>query len=241
MKFNDLVSYITEHDALVAEPIVDEMAKPKNPWIMARAAELEKTGVSPATAYMYARKEFNAKQSSGSTPVSAPAVSAPFVKPVAGVSGTGYTPGVSGTPKYRDLPDTIRTKEAVADFLQHNPGAGEQEIIDAISSMDSEETPYNLDPDTIKAAIADVQSIPSDVSEEEPGAVDLTRARRHAAIAAAMARRGMKVGDPAKVLSKIKPKSTVSFNPDADEEDEEDFTKGPKIDMRDEPQDFTEV
>ena len=121
MKFDEALNYI-------AESTLDmEMAKPKNPAILAKAAEYEKKGLSPATAYAYARKDFLAGKVSN--------------KKVAAVE-----PAISSNPgvKYKELPDTLRTKDAVANYMQHNPGATEEEVLSVLTSQNSEEAPYNL-------------------------------------------------------------------------------------------------
>jgi len=211
MKFDDAINFIAE-SALEAE-----MAKPKNPAILKRAAELEKQGLSPATAYAYARKEFNAGKVG--TVAKAPAA-ASVAEPV----------GI----KYKELPDTLRTKEAVATYLQHNPEATPEEIMSAINAQDSEETPLNLDPEVIKTAIADVKA--GEDIEQEPDSEALRKQE--------LAAKYDRVRQALYKMHGFKSKGRPGRKAVADEPEEEpgeiDYNE-PKINMRDEPIDPTEL
>jgi len=129
----------------IAENTLDlEMAKPKNP-------EIEKL-VAQGMPYWKARQMVN---KGGAPKAATPTV--PSTEP-------------AGT-KYKELPDTLRTKDAVATYLQHNPEASEDEIIAGIASQDSEETPLNLDPEVVKSAIADVRGGGDVEAEPDPEAL----------------------------------------------------------------------
>jgi len=180
-----------------------EMAKPRNP-------EIDKL-VAQGIPYWKARNMVNAQKGSApATPAAAPA----------------------GT-KYKELPDTLRTKDAVANYLQHNPNATEQEVLAGISSMDSEETPLNLDPEVVKSAMADAQS--GGGEEQEPDIDTIARAEK----AAKMAR----VKDAILRLRGLKSKAgrKPAARPEPEEEPGEIDFDEPKIDMRDEPVDPTEL
>jgi hypothetical protein len=143
MKFDDAINYI-------AEATLDmEMAKPKNP-------EIEKL-VAQGMPYYKARNIVNSR-SAGNAPGVPTAPAARTAAEPAGI-------------KYKELPDTLRTKDAVATYLQHNPGATPEEVMSAIGSQNSEETPLNLDPEVVKSAIADAQVGGGDEQEPDPEAL----------------------------------------------------------------------
>jgi hypothetical protein len=207
MKFDEALNYI-------AESTLDmEMAKPKNPAILAKAAEYEKKGLSPATAYAYARKDFLAGKVSN--------------KKVAAVE-----PAISSNPgvKYKELPDTLRTKDAVANYMQHNPGATEEEVLSVLTSQNSEEAPYNLDPEIVKTAMIDTQS---GGDEQEPDIDTIAQSEKAAKMArvkdALLRMRGLK--------GKVGRKPVVRDEP----EEEPEELSGSHVDMRDEPIDPTEL
>jgi preprotein translocase subunit SecD len=146
----------------IAETTLDlEMAKPKNP-------EIEKL-VAQGMPYYKARNIVNARNG-GNTSAAVPAA-----EPAA--------------MKYKELPDTLRTKDAVATYLQHNPGATPEEVMSAIGSQNSEETPLNLDPEVVKSAIADAQS---DVGGEMEPVLDPAELRKNT-IRDRIAAKGMKI------------------------------------------------
>lgn len=70
-----------------------------------------------------------------------------------------------------DSIEIARTEEAVEDFIKYNPNASEQEVTDAISDQNTDETPLSLDPDVIKTAIGKAKRAKaptlSDDEEEE--------------------------------------------------------------------------
>jgi len=158
----------------IAEHTLDlEMAKPKN-------REIEKL-VAQGIPYYKARKIFNAKKLGGTTTPAA----APAAEP-AGV-------------KYKELPDTLRTKEAVAGMLQADPNLTPQEIMARLAADNSEETPYNLDPTVVKAAVADASMGGDTELEPQIDPAELKKAAGADAIRARMAARGIKLGDPSKI------------------------------------------
>ena len=191
MKFDEAINYIAENLAPIPA-VTDEMAKPKNPFIVKRAAELEKQGLSPATAYAYARKEFLAQKASGDAPapVSAPSSSTPLDAAVPASAPT----------KYKDAPDTIATKLKVAEIYGVDNNVSDEEVLARIESDIANGDKLNADPEVIKGELeklrsGSVDSVPSDIGSDEE-----KRLARHAAIRASMARLGMKMGDPEKVL-----------------------------------------
>jgi len=158
----------------IAEHTLDlEMAKPKN-------REIENL-VAQGIPYYKARKIFNAKKLGGTTTPAA----APAAEP-AGV-------------KYKELPDTLRTKEAVAGMLQADPNLTPQEIMARLAADNSEETPYNLDPTVVKAAVADASMGGDTELEPQIDPAELKKAAGADAIRARMAARGIKLGDPSKI------------------------------------------
>jgi len=169
MKFDDAINYIAEHTLDL------EMAKPKNP-------EIEKL-VAQGIPYYKARNMVNAKKLGGAT--------APATAPVAATEPAGV--------KYKELPDTLRTKEAVADMLQADPNLTPQEIMARLAADNSEETPYNLDPTVVKAAVADASMGGDAELEPQIDPAELKKAAGADAIRARMAARGIKLGDPSKI------------------------------------------
>ena len=196
----------------IAETTLDmEMAKPKNP-------EIEKL-VAQGMPYWKARQMVN----KGSV---APKAAAPAA------AAAPAEPGV----KYKELPDTLRTKDAVATYLQHNPDASEEDVMSAITTQNSEETPLNLDPEVVKAAIADAR--PSGGEEQEPDPAALRKAElaaKYDKVRQALYKmHGFKVkGRPAKRSSEVEPSD--------DEEPEIVGGTGSGRAYADEPMDPTEL
>jgi hypothetical protein len=185
----------------IAETTLDmEMAKPQNPKIQALMAQ--------GMPYWKARKL------AGNEPAAAAQPSIP-AEPV--------------TTTYRDLPDTIRTKDAVATYMQHNPNATEQEVMAAIETQNSEETPLNLDPEVIKNAISDAQMFTGEIEPNEPNFVPEP-------VKSSLSEPNKQLRRD-KLMNALKKLNKRSINPDyADDldNDEEDLDNGP-VDMRDEP------
>lgn len=141
--------------------------------------------------------------------------------------------GPAGT--FKELPDTLRTKEAVADFLAHNPGASFEEILNAITPQSTEETPLNLDPDVIQAAMAGAGS--GDISGEVEPDIDFKKTdldSKYERMRQALYRaRGLK-GTPGRKATVKEPEMDVDY----------DGEEGPGrrgINMRDEPIDPNEL
>ena len=183
-----------------------EMAKPKNPVI-------EKL-VAQGMPYWKARQMVN-KGGASAAPQAAP------------------TTEPAGA-KYKELPDTLRTKDAVATYLQHNPEATPEEVMAAIGSQNSEETPLNLDPEVVKAAIADVQTGGGDEQEPDPEAL------RKAELAAKYDRVRQALYKMHGFKTKGRPGRKVTADEPEEEPGEIDYNE-PKINMRDEPVDPTEL
>jgi len=191
----------------IAENTLDlEMAKPKNP-------EIEKL-VAQGMPYWKARQMVNKGGASA----------APQVAPAAEPAGM----------KYKELPDTLRTKDAVATYLQHNPGATPEEVMAAIGSQNSEETPLNLDPEVVKAAIADAQAGGGEEQEPDPEAL------RKAELAAKYDRVRQALYKMHGFKTKGRPGRKVAADEPEEEPGEIDYNE-PKINMRDEPVDPTEL
>lgn len=151
MKFDETLQFIAENTVPVAGPVVSEK-RPENPAFAKWKAE--NPGVPTYKFYKMQRE----LKKGGKTP------------PVANLAAPA-TPADS----FKELPDTLRTKEAVADFLQHNPGASFEEVMDAITPQSSEETPLNLDPEVVKSAIASTSGGVSS-AEGEPDIESLKKA-----------------------------------------------------------------
>ena len=185
----------------IAETTLDmEMAKPQNPKIQALMAQ--------GMPYWKARKLAGNEPAIATNPTIA------------------TEPGMT---QYRELPDTLRTKDAVAAYMQHNPNATEQEVMAAIETQSSEETPLNLDPEVVKNAISDAQMFTGDIEDNVPDFVPEPAKPV--------------LNDPNKQLRRdklmkaLKKLNKRSINPDyADDLDnnEKDIDGGP-VDMRDEP------
>lgn len=84
-----------------------------------------------------------------------------------------------GRPKVASAPigDKVsisRTEDAVENILKFKPNATEKEIVDQLTSQNSDETPFNLDATVVANAITKAkQSTASDVSIDEPDAATL--------------------------------------------------------------------
>jgi hypothetical protein len=68
-----------------------------------------------------------------------------------------------------------RTEEVIEDFLQYNPEASEEEVIDAVNQKNSDETPMNIDPAAIKKMIEKIKSEKGsgEVDSKEPSMSDI--------------------------------------------------------------------
>jgi len=155
------------------------MAKPKNPAILARAAELEKQGLSKNTAYAYARKEFNAgKIGDGAAP--APKASAP----------TGAT---KIDPRDQEKVDALVAQ-----------GVAPEEIYKSLKNTLPGERPFVGNMQDVQAMInaAQGEEAPADLEEPQIDPAEL----RKAAIRDRLAKFGMKVTpvDKSKAADKLK-------------------------------------
>ncbi len=207
-----MVDFIAESVVPVGDAAFAAEARPKNPDFQKWK---EENPGKPTYLFYKAQRNKKAGNITTSNPVTTPA-------PMSG--------------NYKELPDTRRTKEAVADFLQHNPDAGFEEILDAITSQSSEETPFNLDPEVVKSAISDIKTGPV-ASEEEPDIENFKKADLAAKYdrmrQALLKARGLKAGPGRRPLTK-------DVVPDLGDEDELG-SMSRKINMRDEPIDPNEM
>lgn len=209
MKFDEVINYIAENTT----PVAAEMARPKNPdfekW------KEENPGVPTYKFFKMQR----AKKAGALEPAAASSV--PVVQPPA-------------TDKYKELPDTLRTKEAVANFIQHNPDASYEEVVAAITPQNTEETPLNLDPEVVTAAIA--AAAPGSGETVEPSAAELKKAdltAKYDRMRQALYRsRGLTAKPGRKAISR-------EVEPGEEEEDFSGSSRG--INMRDEPVDPNEI
>jgi len=211
MKFDEVINYIAENTT----PVATEMARPKN--LEFQKWKEENPGVPT---YKFFKMQRDKKAGV------APAV------PEVPVSSPAAAPAMTG--KYKELPDTLRTKEAVADYMLHNPNASYEEVAAAIIPQSTEETPLNLDPEVITAAIAAASPGTGDIAE--PSAAELKKAdlaAKYDRMRQALYRsRGLKAKPGRKAASK-----------ETDLGDgEEDYSGGGRgINMRDEPVDPNEI
>lgn len=203
MKFNETVEYIAEN----LTPVTAEMARPKNPEFQKWKEE------NPGKPTYLFYKAQRAKKTAGTAePVAAPAAAS------------------AGT--YKELPDTKRTKEAVAEFMQFNPDAGFEEVLDAVTQQSTEETPLNLDPGVVKAAMDEIQGISApEVSEPDLGDIKKTDlADRYERMRQALYKaRGLK-GTPGRKGGAKGEEDAETEVPIGDLEDIEDITgrRGPR-------------
>jgi hypothetical protein len=227
MKFDEAINYIAEN----LTPVASEMAKPKNPFIVQRAAELEKQGLSPATAYAYARKEFlNQKTGSGSSTSAVPA--APAAADVE-IEPTSADPaGVS----FRELPDTLATKAKVAEIFAADPQVSDEDVVSRIAADAESGEILNTDADLIKQELSTLRSNTAGDEVAEPSAAELKKAElsaKYDRMRQALYRaRGLK--------AKPGRKSTSKDEPEAGEEEETGYSDR-AVNMRDEPLDPNEL
>jgi hypothetical protein len=212
MKFDKMVEFIAESVVPVGDAAFAAEARPANPEFQKWKQE------NPGKPTYLFYKAQRAKRAGNATPASLVATPAPM----------------GGS--YKELPDTRRTKEAVASFVQHNPDAGFEEVLDAITSQSTEETPLNLDPEVVKSAIADVKAGPV-AGEEEPDIENLKKtdlaAKYDRMRQALLKARGLKASPGRRPQSR-------DVVPDLGDEDELG-SMSRKINMRDEPIDPNEL
>ena len=186
MKFDEIINYIAENNLpVVNDSIVNDGRKPGD-----RAAWLKANpGKKGSDYYAWKRKQGAAGTSDTPVPVARPSIAAP-----AAVAG-----------KYRDLPDTLAMKAKVAEIITADPEVSDEDVIARITADAEAGEILNTDPDAIRQELVAARSASiSGKTELSMGTDEEQRMARHAAIRAAMARRGMKTGDPEKLLSKKK-------------------------------------
>ena len=213
MKFDEAVNYIAEN----LTPIVaDEMAKPKNP-------EIERL-VAQGLPYWKARAIVNKAGGKAATP---------DVVPV--------TPAAD-EPSYKELPDTLATKNKIAEILDADPEVSDEDVISRITADQEEGEALNTDPELIKQELAKLRAGASAGDTENTAAQDIdtnlaAKEKAFAKIRARMAALNYKVGDADKVLGKmgkkVKSKKTSSKEEEPGEEeplgsDVDDYVKGIK-------------
>lgn len=223
MKFDEAINYIAEN----LTPVASEMAKPKNPFIVQRAAELEKQGLSPATAYAYARKEFLKQKGDGAAPAATaePATASVTAEPAQAQAST-----------FKELPDTLATKSKIAEILTADPQVSDEDVIARIMADAEAGEILNTDADVIKQELSVLRSTPGGEEIAEPSAAELKKselAAKYDRMRQALYRaRGLK--------AKPGRKSPTKDEPEPGEED--DYGSGGRsINMRDEPVDPNEL
>ena len=213
MKFDELANRINES-------FVPEMARPKN--LAFQKWKEENPGV-PTYKFFKQQRELK----SGDKPADLPSSSEP--------ESISDEPSIGSADILSKDPATERTRIAVADYLAHNPDASVDEVIDAIAIDSNEETPLNLEPAVVKAIIDQETPEGSASTEEEPSLDKLKKdelsAKYDRLRQALYKSRGLK--------SKAGRKPFAADIPG--DENEDDYTRGPKINMRDEPIDPTEL
>lgn len=218
MKFDEAINFIAENTV----PVAAEMARPKNPEF--QKWKEENPGV-PTYKFFKMQRDLK-KGTPAATPSDVPAA--------ADVAATVAPEEPAGAQKYKELPDTLRTKEAVANYLAHNPEASYDEVITAIEPQSTEETPLNLDPEVVKSAMTAAGQGGGEISE--PSAAELKKAdlaAKYDRMRQALFRaRGLKAS-PGR-------KATVKDMEPGEEEDEYG-SAGRGINMRDEPIDPNEL
>ena len=200
MKFDEAINYIAHN----LTPVSSEMAKPKNP-------EIERL-VAQGLPYWKARAIVNKATGQKAAPEITP------VKPV------------SDEPSYKELPDTLATKNKIAEILAADPEVSEQDVIDRITADKEEGEALNTDPELIKQEINKLRSGTGNGDAEATGAQEIdadlaAKEKAFAKIRARMAALNYKVGDAEKVLSKVSGKKLKSKKSRSGEEEpgEEDM------------------
>jgi hypothetical protein len=127
-------------------------------------------------------------------------VSAPVVEPAA---------------RYRELPATLATKNKVEEIFNADPGVGLEEVMTRVKADAENGENLNTDDDVIVSAyneLAQGRSGETSGALGEPAidSEEQKRLARHAAIRAAMARRGMKTADPEVLASRLGRKKFTS-------------------------------
>jgi len=222
MKFDEIINYIAENNLpVVNDSIVNDGRKPGD-----RAAWLKANpGKKGSDYYAWKRKQGAAGMSAAPAPVVEPSIAAP-----------------AAAGKYRDLPDTLAMKAKVAEIITADPEVSDEDVISRITADAEAGEILNTDPDAIRQELVAARSAgASGKAELGMGSEEEQRLARHAAIRAAMARRGMKTGDPEKLLSRKKfakrrgsEDEPETLTPDTGDTDDVMVRRGPRsIDSED--------
>lgn len=211
MKFDTAVNFIAENLA----PVKSEMARPVNPEF--QKWKQENPGVP---VYKFFKMQRDLKKGTN------------FAAPAPGAQVAPKEPAAAQS--YKEMPDTLRTKEAVADFMQHNPGASYEDVLAAITPQSTEETPLNLDPEVVKSAMTGVSGDTGDTSE--PDAAELKKADL-----AAKYDRMRQALYKARGLRAKPGRRAVAKDTEPGEEEDLGSDTGRGINMRDEPIDPNEL
>jgi len=222
MKFDEMINSIAELTVPVGDAAFATEARPANPEL--QKWKKENPG-KPVYLFYKAQRAKKAGTASARAKKAGTASASSVVTPVPTTTGI-----------FKELPDTKRTKEAVANILQYNPDATFEEVMEIITSKNTAETPLNLDPEVVKTAMSDPQTAIS-VGDEDPDIESLRKSEledrynrmRHALSAA----HGLK----AKPGRRATPKEPFA---DIGDEDDMGFDRR-SINMRDEPIDPNEL
>lgn len=149
---------------------------------------------------------------------------------------------VADEPTYKELPDTLATKNKIAEILAADPEVSDEDVISRIVADQEQGEALNTDPVLIKQELTKLRSGTETGDIESSGAQEIdaklaSKERAIAKIRARMAALNYKVGDADKVLGKmgkkVKTKKTPSKGEEPGEEDipdsdVDDYMKGLK-------------
>lgn len=130
-------------------------------------------------------------------------------------------PAAEPTARYKELPATLATKNKIEEIFNADPGVGLEEVMTRVKADAENGENLNTDDDVIISAYNDLaQSRSGETSgalgEPAIDSEEQKRLARHAAIRAAMARRGMKTADPEALANRLgKKKFALKRKPEA--------------------------
>lgn len=138
--------------------------------------------------------------------------------------------------RYKELPDTLATKNKVEEMLNADPEVGLEEVMARVKAdaANGEETLNTEDEVIINAYNAATQSRAGASTAEEPTLDPNMQKRldRHAAIRAGMARRGMKPADPEALAKRLGKKIALRKTSDQPGTEEPEIPLGDIEDMK---------